>query len=120
MGVERPSASTLQPKWLPVHGKSQHLQRRLEWSIGSLALPLTNDAIAGRDALASCLNIPAARRCATSTWLVDDLQVEDDATPLDLPRLDPAVEDSDGLGKGGDVWARGEATWAGEGGRHGV
>lgn len=57
-GVKRHRTSTLQAKRLPVHRESQHLQR-LERSIGSLSL-LPNDAIAGRDVLASCCNIPTA------------------------------------------------------------
>lgn len=70
--------------------------------------------------MASCCNIPAACSCATPTWLVNDFQVEDDPTSLDLPGFDSTVEDADGLREGGDVQAGGEAAGVGEGGRHGV
>lgn len=119
MGVKGQRASTLQPKWCPIHREPQHLQRGLERSIGCLSL-LPNDAIAGRDVLASCCNIPAACSCATPAWLINDLQVEDDPTSLDLPRFDSTVEDADGLREGRDVQAGGEATGVGVGGCHGV
>lgn len=119
MGVKGHRASTLQPKWLPVHREPQHLQRGLERSIGCLSL-LPDDAIAGRDVLASCCNIPAACSCATPTLLVNDLQVENDPTSLDLPGFDSTVEDADGFREGGDVQAGGQATGVGEGGPHGV
>lgn len=117
--MKSPRAPTLQPKWLSIHGEAQHLQRRLERSIGGLSF-LSDDAIAGRDVLASRCNIPTACSCAPPSWLVDDFQVENDATPLDLPWFDSAVEDSDGLREGGGVWAGGEATGSGKGGRHRV
>lgn len=119
VGVKGQRASTLQPKWLPIHRETEHLQRGLERSIGCLSL-LPDDAIAGGDILASCCDIPAACSCATPTWLVNDLQVEDDATSLDLPGFDSTVEDADSLREGGDVHAGGEATRVGEGGCHGV
>lgn len=119
MGGKGQRASTLQPKRLPVHREAQHLQRGLERSIGCLSF-LPNDAIAGRDVLASCCNIPAACGCTTPTWLVNDLQVEDDPTPLDLPGFDSTVEDADSLRERRNMRARGEATGVGEGSRHGV
>lgn len=119
VGLKGQGASTLQPKRLPIHREPQHLQRGLERSIGSLSF-LPDDAVAGRDILASCCNIPAACSGATPTWLVNDLQVEDDATSLDLPGFDSSVEDADGLGERGDVHAGREATGVGEGGRHWV
>lgn len=119
MGVEWHRASALQPKWLPIHREPQHLQRGLERSIGSLSL-FPNDTIAGRDVLASCCNIPTACSCATPTWLVNDLQVEDDPTSLHLPGFNSAVKDADGLREGGDMHAGGKATSIGEGWCHGV
>lgn len=112
-------ASALEPKRLPVHREPQHLQRRLERSIGCLSF-LPDDAIAGRDVLASCCNAPAACSCATPTCLVNDLKVEDDPTPLDLPGFDSAVEDAYSLGEGGDVQAGGEATRVGKGASQGI
>lgn len=119
VGVEGDRASTLQPKRLSVHREAKHLQRGLERSIGRLAL-LPDDAIAGRDVLASCCIIPASCSCAAPPWLVNDLQVEDDAASLHLPGFDSAVEDADSLREGGDVHAGGEAAGVGEGGRQGV
>lgn len=119
MGVKGQRASTLQPKWRPIHRETQHLQRGLERSIRCLSL-LPNDAIAGRDVLPSCCNIPAACSRATPAWFINDLQVEDDPTSLDLPRLDSTVEDADGLGEGGHMQAGGEATGVGVCGCEGV
>lgn len=119
MGVKGQRASTLQPKWLPVHRKPQHLQRGLERSIRCLSL-LPDDAITGRDVLASGCNIPAACSCATPAWLINDLQVEDDPASLDLPGFDPTVEDADGLREGGHVHPGGEAPRVGEGTCQGV
>ena len=109
VGRESRRASTLQPEWLPVHREPQHLQGRLERSIWGLSL-FPNDTIAWRDVLASCWNIPTATSCATPAWLVNDLQVEDDPTSLDLSWFDPTVEDADGLGERRDVHAGGETT----------
>lgn len=100
VGVEGQRATTLQPKRLPVHREPQHLQRGLKRSIGCISL-LPDNAIAGRDVLASFCKIPAACSCATPpTWLVNDFQVENDPTSLDLPWFDSTVEDADGLGEG--------------------
>lgn len=88
--------SILEPKRLPVHWKAQHLQGRLKRSIRRLSL-LSNDAITGWDVLAPHCYIPAAYTGTTSARLIDDLQVEDDSTPLDLPRFNSAVEDANSL-----------------------
>lgn len=117
MGLKGRGAPALQPKRLPVHGEAQHLQGRLERAVGGVSL-LPDDAVAGRDVLAPRRDTPAGR--APPAGLVDDLQVEDDATSLDLPGFDPAVEDADSLREGGGVQAGREAARGGEGGRHGV
>lgn len=70
--------------------------------------------------MASCCRVPAARGRASSSGLVDDLQVEDDSASLHLPGFDSAVQDADGLRKGGHVVAGGKPTGVGEGGRHWV
>lgn len=95
-GVKGQRTSILDPKGLPVHGKAQHLQGRLKRSIRRLSL-LSNDAITGWDVLAPCCYAPAAHARTASAWLIDDLQVEDDSTSLDLPRFHPTVEDANGL-----------------------
>lgn len=119
VGVKGQRAPALQPKGRPIHREPQHLQRGLERSVRRLSL-LPDDAIAGGDVLASRCDAPAACSCAAPARLIDDLQVEDDPTSLDLPRFDSTVEDAYGLGEGGDVQAGGEAAGVGEGGRQGV
>lgn len=119
MGVEGQRASTLQPERRPVHGEAQHLERRLERPVGSLAF-LADDAVARRDVVAASGRAPAACRRAASARLVYDLQIEDDPASLHLPGFDSAVEDADSLGEGGDMRAGGEAAGTGEGGGHGV
>lgn len=117
--VKRQRASTLEPKRLPIHREPQHLQRGLERSIGCLSL-FPNDAIAGRDILASCCNIPAAGSCATPACLINNLQVEDDPASLDLPGFDSTVKDADSLRERGDVQAGGYASRIGKGVCHGI
>lgn len=119
VGVKGQRASTLEPKWLPIHWEAQHLQRGLERSIGNVSL-LPNNAITGRDVLASWHDIPAACSVPTPASLINDLQVEDDASSLDLPGFDSTVEDADSLGEGGDVQAGREAAWVREGVCHGI
>lgn len=118
-GAKGKRTSILEPKGLPIHRKAQHLQGRLKRSIRCLSL-LSNDAIAGGDVLAPCCYVPAAYARTASARLIDDLQVEDDSTSLDLPRFNPTVEDANSLGERGDVQARGEATRVREGARHGI
>lgn len=108
-GVKGQRTCTLKPEWFAIHWESEHLQRRLERSIGCLSL-LANDAIVRRDALASCCNIPISSSCATPSCLINDLQIEDDPTSLDLPGFDSTVEDADSLRERRDVQAGGEAT----------
>lgn len=115
-----PRASTLHPKGFPIHGEAQHLRRGLERPIRGLSLLLPDYAIAGGDILPSCLTISVAGPSTTPPWFVNDLQVEDDATPLDLPGFDPAVEDPDGLGERGDMRAGGKPTRVSKWGCHGV
>lgn len=119
VGVKGQRASALEPKRLPVHREAQHLQRRLERSVGCFSF-LPDDAVAGRDVLASCCNTPAARSCAAPPRLINHLQVEDDPPPLDLPGFDSAVEDAYSLREGGDVQAGGEAARVGKRASQGI
>lgn len=88
--------SVLEPKGLPIHWKAQHLQGRLKRSIRGLSL-LSDDAVAGWDVVAPCRYVPAAHTGTASARLIDDLQVEDDSTSLDLSRFNPTVEDANCL-----------------------
>lgn len=117
--MKRHRTPTLQPKRLPIHWESQHLQGRLERSVRSLSLP-ANDTVARRDILPSCCDIPCACSCATPARFVNDLEVEDNPTSLDFSRLDSTVEDADGLGERGDVHAGGEAARVGKRRCHGI
>ena len=66
-------SSTLEPKWLPVHGEAQHLQRRMEGPVRTLGF-LPDDSVSGRDVLPTPDRVIPSRS-TSSNRLIDYLQM---------------------------------------------